>query len=74
MPTEQSPLQRAAYDQARETLEDEGYTSGAMQSAADISEALFLMAAEGERLVALEQDLRSRLDDVDDEAALGADE
>lgn len=68
------PKRRAAYDQARETLEDEGYTSGSMQTPADIREALFLMAAEGERLVALEQDLRSRLDDADDEAAQGADE
>lgn len=70
MTIEQDLQQRTAYDQVRETLEDEGYTSGTMQAPTDIREALFMMAAEGERLVALAQTLRSRLNDADDEAGL----
>jgi hypothetical protein len=64
--------QRDVYADVRESLEEEGYTSGDMQTQVDIREALSLMAAEGERLTAFAQDLAARLDEADDEAELDA--
>jgi len=66
--------QRDAYAEVRESLKDEGYTSGDMLTPADIREALFLMAAEGERLTAFAQDMASNLDEADEEAALDAED
>ena len=66
--------QRDAYADVRESLEDEGYTSGDMLAQADIREALSLMAAEGERLTAFAQDLAARLNEADEEAALDAED
>lgn len=64
------PKATDAYADVRESLEEEGYTSGDMLAQADIREALSLMAAEGERLTAFSQDLAARLD----EAALDAED
>ncbi|MFA4834491.1 MAG: hypothetical protein WC749_00265 [Dehalococcoidia bacterium] len=66
--------QRDAYADVRESLENEGYTSGDMMAQTDIREALLLMAAEGERLTAFAQDLAARLDEADEEAALDAED
>lgn len=62
--------QTTAYAYVSEALVEEGYSSGNMLTPAEIRDALVMMAAEGERLVAFEQTLRAKLDEVDEDAEL----
>lgn len=69
-----TPKQLDVCAHTRESLTEAGYTAGDMLTHADIREALSLMAAEGERLIANAQNLASRLDEADEEAQLDAED
>ncbi|AZM87065.1 hypothetical protein EIP87_34185 (plasmid) [Pseudomonas aeruginosa] len=63
-----TPAQAEARRTAREQLSAEGYDTFDLSSPEGLRDALRQMQLEGERLVALERDLRSALDEADDDA------
>lgn len=64
----QSPAKASAYLAVRERLVAEGYDGFDLICPAGLRDALRQMQMDGERLVALEQDLRSSLDEADEDA------